>query len=1416
MKKRCNLTLFFVFIYLVSYASIIISGDISENTTFYMSNNPHQISGTVRVLDGVTLTIESGVTMFFMQNSLLQIEGTVIAIGNSGLPITFSSTGDDNFTRITLNSAENCNFQYCTFSRSSYSNALLEIINSTAINLSVCSITSSIVGSGIYINNSTVNLNTISLSAIAQKGIWINNDNSNVQLNSIAINGCQNGIYITPFNYPAVTMQSISLQNCSSYPIIAGIKHYHSLSGLQVSSCVVNILQIWDTNLANSYTLPDEGLPYYFSYSLNVNNGAVLTLAPGVDIKFGQYGKLSFNNWAALVANGSDEYPITFSSLNTNTWKGINFEANCSGTLSYCSLSGCGYPEYGYPEPSLSAYGAANLNISESTINGGTTYGIYISGSSAGNINLTNVNIQNCPWTGLYILNNQVTLNYSGLAISYCGIPIKIPASLIDYLDEQPNFTNNNDNRIYIHSNGYLNHNTTIRNWGYPYICEDIDINVNYVSLTINAGCTFQMGYTRGFYCDGNIYVNGTESQPVLFTRYPDSSQNWRGFVLNSNITAHFNYCLLEHCGSSNQYNHIQEAFKIYRSNEVIIENTQITDVYCRAIYIEGCDSSLDHLMLTNVSVSGCGMDAIYFYATEYNVSINGLNINGCNAYPLSISANWAHQLDNITLTNNAYNLIRFFNGGRLASQTLKNFGYPYLISGNYNVEVYYTNVTILPGTVFYLENERSLDVYGTLNANGTEEDPIVFSRPPDTTTYWQSIILRNNSSSAFSYCLFSFGGKTDPYGYDSCLLNNLGASSLSLQNCVFSNIQAQAVCFSEMGVSDTVQIENGQITNCGTDGFVCNSSNFILNVNGLQIDTCGRYPLAISPCLADNFQNLALTNNTNNFIRLFSSGYLDNQVYFPNFGYQYRLEVNLIGNNGSNVTFAPGCEFWIADDRILEFNGAVSAIGNSSEPIIFSRFSSSSSYWRGLFLNNNSPEAHFEYCQFLYAGQDSYGNRKAFVNNGCSNLTLNNCLIQYSYGDGFYAEGLTSNDVCSIYNLSIKNVNWTGFYCNTPYYSLNVASLDLQNIGGYPLQVSADLLGCFSNISFNNIGNPYILIKSTTQSRTATWQNFGLPYLISQGLTVNDGVTLNISAGTTIYFPDYGLYQTSSYFTVYGALNTLGTVSEPVIFRGMDDDPSSWCGLKIYQPDAVCNLTYTIIRNAGLDENYSYPDEFCSIYVYAGTVNLNDCTISLGSFNLIKQEGNGTLNLTRCQIYGGSNGIVHNNGNLSLNNCEISGCSNNGIYHNGGNINFGSNSQQWNKLYNSTLNFYNNTATEINAPYCWWGSVDSEMIDNYIWDNEEGAAQVNFEPWFDSSCQILYYYTLDIPTGLTINQLNASTLQLSWNAVAQANSYKVLVAEDPYSTEWTILQENIAATQLNIQILPEHPYRFYKVVAVR
>jgi len=48
-----------------------------------------------------------------------------------------------------------------------------------------------------------------------------------------------------------------------------------------------------------------------------------------------------------------------------------------------------------------------------------------------------------------------------------------------------------------------------------------------------------------------------------------------------------------------------------------------------------------------------------------------------------------------------------------------------------------------------------------------------------------------------------------------------------------------------------------------------------------------------------------------------------------------------------------------------------------------------------------------------------------------------------------------------------------------------------------------------------------------SVSSKVVAWQvknlkNSGYPYLISQRFTVNNGVTFNIYAGTTIYLADY------------------------------------------------------------------------------------------------------------------------------------------------------------------------------------------------------------------------------------------------------------------------------------------------------
>ncbi len=1415
--------LFYVFSFLLVCnllsAATVISGDISIDTNLIASNNPHQIRGNIRVLNGATLSLQPGVTVFFEPNSSLTVEGQISAMGSSDFPIVFTSfEGQNYYTRIILSNAEGSTFYHCSLGRSDDSTALLRIENSGTINILNCTLGSSITGNGIYINNSTVNINYTSLGNIAQKGVHINGSGSIVSIYDLNVSDCQTGIYVTQGHYPSLSWDNISIQHSSSYPIYAGLPHYTNLSGLSVAWAGIEMLAMWETNLYSSYTLPYQDLPYYLLGNLNLNNGAVLTLEPGVGFRFPEHGKLLLSGGSSLIADGSSLLPITFYPGGSYHWKGISLDTNCSATLDYCQFSGSGYPEYGYPEPSISANSFASLNISNTAIPGGTSYGLYISGYNNGILELNNVEITDCPWTGLYILDSTISLTYSNLSITDCGRPIAIPANLLNFLNQQPDLTDNTDNRIFLHSSGYIYRDTTVRDWGYPYVCEAIDINAHYINLTIDAGCVFQFGYALGFYINGTITAVGSSSEPIVFSKLPESSQNWRGFYLNSGTTyAHFNHCIVQHCSSSNQYGHIHDAFTLYRADTVLIENTQIIDAWCRGVYLESNDSDNDDLVINNLSIDGCGMDAVYQNASGYNLSINGLSVNNCNAFPVSVSANWAHQISNFNLSNNAHNVIRFVNGGYLASQTLANHGYPYQISGG-QLYVNYTNVTFLPGTVFYFERYRSLEVSGTLSAAGTAEQPIVFDRPPAQTYFWDRIYLSNNSNASFSYCNFNNCGERNQYGYDNAFIDNAGATSLRLQNCEINNVDAQAISCHDMGSGDSVTINSVQITDCRTDGFWCNDSDAVLNINGLSVSGCLRNPISILPSLVGCLQNISLTDNTNNNIRLFSHNGISGNVHFANLGYIYRCEEGIIGNSGSSISFAPGCILWIADNRALTFAGAVGAIGTDELPIIFTRYPGSTNYWQGIVTYNSSWDADFVHCNVLYAGaQETYGGRRAFTNYGASNLNIANCTIQYSYGDGLVSLETQSTDVLSISNLDISDVAGTGLVCDTGYYLFSVDGLSITNCGTYPIYSGVELLEFFSDVVISNPGTPFIGLGNLYQYRNATWPDFGLPYRTNGTIMVNDGAVLNISAGTEIVFGNYVQYSSYPRIMVYGAINTLGTIDNPVVFRGLSSsNPSTWMGLRIVNPDAVCNLNYTEILNAGLDEGDTPSEDFCAVYFHNGTVNLSGCRIAISNHNLLKTDGNVSCSISGCKLDSGNNGIIHNSGTLNLANCTIMANSGVGLYHLGGSLNFASSSEQWNKLYGNTWNLRNNTQNTISAPYIYWGSVDQETIDISIFDNEEGTGKINFEPWFDQNCQNLYYHTLSAPQNLVITWVSDSLLRLSWSAAYLATSYKVLVSDSPNATNWSILQQNITDTTLDISPAPETTRRFYKVLAVQ
>jgi len=236
LKKNMKKKLLFIILINISIIALgqtSINGLINNNTNWTVEYSPYIITGNTLVVNGITLTIEAGVSIKFNNNTTMQVNGELKAIGTNENKITFSSNntsqnkGDWNHilfsdSSVDANYDSGGNYQsgsiikYCDFS---YGGGIdLGILN---------------------INKSQPHIEHSTFSNSSSDGIYINNANPKIDNCTISNN---NGAGVLSPKY--LYENDIEISNSTINKNVGG--------GIQIESSGNGTLKFINNNISNN------------------------------------------------------------------------------------------------------------------------------------------------------------------------------------------------------------------------------------------------------------------------------------------------------------------------------------------------------------------------------------------------------------------------------------------------------------------------------------------------------------------------------------------------------------------------------------------------------------------------------------------------------------------------------------------------------------------------------------------------------------------------------------------------------------------------------------------------------------------------------------------------------------------------------------------------------------------------------------------------------------------------------------------------------------------------------------------------------------------------------------------------------------------------------------------------------------
>ena len=851
---------------------------------------------------------------------------------------------------------------------------------------------------------------------------------------------------------------------------------------------------------------------------------------------------------------------------------------------------------------------------------------------------------------------------------------------------------------------------------GTPYILE-ADVYTAYDNgtgqtgtLNIGPGVTVQVPPQRGIYSMGTLNAQGTSTSHILFTSTGGTSQgSWDEIMLVGSGASGsvLRYCDVQYAGRpENKYqmgfwHNAAGGIHVYSSAPAIDHCTVST---CN----QGFRGTGDcQATITNSSFTGCDWgvalsDSSYHQPFGTTLPIRNNTISG-NAHGTYSSAQAAGAFDaSNTVTSNTYNVCRIYSGDIQNAATWANMnGSPVwqITDGLVQVPEGKT-LNIAPGNRVKMGATRSIYVFGTLTANGTQAKPITFTSIRDDSvggdtnedgaaTFpargdWGSVIMAwgGSSMSTLSCCNLKYGGDNANY-YDYGFWYRHGG--------------ALAFFGSDASVSNTASSQNA-----GHGAYLSNGAH--PTFNGVSFTDNDGYAIAC----ADTESNPVLTgcsatSNGVNAIHIPGGTFSGSRTWYKSIPYHLVSHNWLAGD--ASLTIQPGVAVKKLGDTGLYIAGNLQAAGTAAEPIYFTSLKddiygdtnadgAASTPAPGDFrevdiYGAGTNPSRLSYCVFRYGGDGTSNYEEAAWHSAYGNIhirnttaSLENCTFEHSANYGLYG---TEGAQASIRNCTIRHNPWgialgaSAYYeGSTPLISGNTFTANTW--GGY---VSAQSFNQFDNSNnfAANTSNTIQIYGSTVQTASRWRRQTGAPALAVMGdIEVPGGTTLDVEAGNTVKV------NSTVSLNCMGRFTADGTASGKILFTSFKDDtasgdsnadgtasdpaPGDWRSIVLFgDQNNTAVLRNCEFRYGGEGSNI-YHGGFGWVYRHAGVViynctpTLEDCALTKSGVFGLYVIGSSHPTLTRVKMDNNASWAAWQSiaSNSHISNCSASGNGGNGI----------------------------------------------------------------------------------------------------------------------------------------------------------